>query len=168
VRRRYFLVASIGSAVRWPLAAVVSSIAVTAQPSVTPVIGFLNFSSAQAYQRQLAAAFLQGLDESGYTDGRNVRIEYRWAEEHVERLPGMAADLVAKNVAVIAATSTPAAGAAKTATTSIPIVFETGYDPIQLGLVTKPEPARVAQHNVRMCPKAAAGRFEGKSHHVST
>ncbi len=106
-----------------------------AQQPVIPIVGFLNSQSAQNYQRQLAA-FLDGLAEAGYVDGRNVKIEYRWAENHSDRLPALIADLVEKKVTVIAATSTPAALAAKAAKTTIPIVFETGFDPIQLGLVT--------------------------------
>jgi putative ABC transport system substrate-binding protein len=100
-----------------------------------PVIGFLNSQSARDYQRQLAA-FHQGLAAAGYVDGRNVKIEYRWAENHPDQLPAMMADLVDKKAAVIAATSTPAALAARSAGTSIPIVFETAFDPIRLGLVT--------------------------------
>ena len=99
------------------------------------VVGFLNAQSARDSERQLAA-FLDGLAEAGYVDGRNVKIEYRWAENHSDRLPALIADLVEKKATVIAATSTPAALAAKAAKTTIPIVFETGFDPIQLGLVT--------------------------------
>src|SRR5260370_10055973 len=100
-----------------------------------PVIGFLNAGAAKAYERPLAA-FLQGLSESGFDDGRNVRIEYRWAGVSKERLTVMAADLVQPKVTLIAATTAPAALAAKAATPTVPIVFETGEDPVALGLVT--------------------------------
>jgi putative tryptophan/tyrosine transport system substrate-binding protein len=127
MRRREVIALLGSSAVAWPFGA-------PAQQPAAPVVGFVNASSSTESAR-FAGPFRQGLADTGYIEGQNVAIEYRWADSHYERLPDMIADLVRRRVAVLAATSTPAALAAKAATTDIPIVFETAGDPITLGLV---------------------------------
>ena len=125
-RRKFIALLSV-AATAWSLAS-------RAQQSAMPTVGFVNTASADGFE-PMTAAFRRGLQEMGYVEGQNLAIEFRWADNRTDRLPGLVAELVHHPVAVIAATGTPAALAAKAETTAIPIVFESAADPLRVGLV---------------------------------
>src|SRR6516165_5708396 len=127
MRRRDFIAGAAGLSAAWPLA-------VRAQQPTIPVIGLLGSATAREWAPSVAA-FLRGLSEVGFLEDRDVAIEYRWAENQYDRLPSLAAELIHRQVSVIAALTTPSAIAAKAATATIPIVFTTIADPVQIGLV---------------------------------
>jgi len=127
MRRRDFIKATVGAVIARPVAA-------HAEQSAVPVVGYLG-SSSPAYRGHLLTAFRRGLRDSGYVEGENVTIEYRWAQDQYDRLPDLAADLIRHHAVVIAATDTPSAIAAKAATATLPIVFASGGDPVKEGLV---------------------------------
>src|SRR5512139_391750 len=126
MRRREFISLLGGTAATWPRMA-------RAQQANLPTVGFLSGGSPGPFAF-LVRAFRQGLSETGYVEGQNLAIEFRWAEGQYDRLPALVSDLVGRQVTVLAATTTPAALAAKASTTTIPIVFATDGDPVQLGL----------------------------------
>jgi putative ABC transport system substrate-binding protein len=127
MKRRTFIV-GLGSAAAWPVVG-------RAQQPAMPVVGLLSFQSAEVDYKNVTVPFLQGMKESGFVEGQNVAIEYRWAENQPDRLPVLAADLVRRRVSAIVATGATAALAAKAATISIPIVFATAGNPVALGLI---------------------------------
>src|SRR5262245_62263001 len=125
--RRRKLLAVLGGAAAWPLAA-------RAQPPAMPMVGFLRSTPATGFA-YIVDPFRQGLNDAGFVEGKNVAIEYRWADNQQDRLPGLAADLMRRQVTAIVGAGVPAAQAGKAATATTPIVFVIGADPVSVGLV---------------------------------
>jgi putative tryptophan/tyrosine transport system substrate-binding protein len=156
MRRRKFITLLGGAAVAWPLAA-------RAQQAALPVIGFLSAYPHDSFALYILEAFHRGLKELGYSEGRNVAIEYRWSADEYDRLPAFAADLVRSGVSVIVASTSPAVPVAKAASSTIPIVFSMGGDPVALGYVASlSHPGGnltgVTTLNVELGPKRGSGR----------
>src|SRR5690348_2100643 len=129
MRRRHLIALLGGAAVAWPLGAL-------GQQNAVPIVAVLGAGSPGGYWAQMFTAFREGLGTAGYSEGRNVTIETRWAEDHNDRLPALASELIGYRPAVLAAFATAAAQAAKSATTTVPVVFGTIADPVQIGLVS--------------------------------
>src|SRR5262245_37330282 len=144
MRRRAFI-AGLGSAAAWPVVG-------RAQQSAMPVIGYLGLTSAEA-EAYMLAPFRKALSEAGFDEGRNVTIDYFFAERDVSRLPGLAAELVRRKVTVVLTGTTVSTFAIKAATSTIPIVFAIGSDPVKLSLVASFHPAAISPGSLSLAPR---------------